>query len=75
MRALCKARELEGCGAPDLLTAVDGRGREKDSTGSLLRGRWAAGLDYGGPMELPTQHTFCRSCHTMHVVSREPEMR
>lgn len=72
---LCKARELESCGAPDPLTVAEGRGREKGRTGGLLRGPVAADLDSWGPMRLPTQHTCCRSCHTMHVVSREPEMR
>lgn len=61
--ALSRARALEGGGAPALLTVAE------------RRGGWAAGVDYGGPTGLPTQHTSCRSRHTMHVVSREPEMR
>lgn len=66
--ALSRARALEGCGAPSLLSVAERRAGPKVSRG-------AAGVDYGGPTGLPTQHTSCRSRHTMHVVSREPEMR
>lgn len=75
VKALSNTRELEGHGAPDLLLEAEGRGREKGRTGGPLSGRCAAGLDCGGPTGLSTQHTCCRSRHTMHVVSREPEMR
>lgn len=35
----------------------------------------AAGADYGRAPGAAHQPTSCRSRHTMHVVSREPEMR
>lgn len=76
VKALCHARAgAGGLWSPRLAHSSEGRGREKSRTGGLLRGRWATGQDYGGPTKLSTGHTCCRSRHTMHVVSREPEMR
>lgn len=65
--ASSKARELKDRGAPAFLTVGVRR--------AGLDYRDPIRLDYGGPMGLPPQHTSCRSRHTMHVVSREPEMR